>query len=135
MSVEISPAHNEARLAATLAFANTGAGNSTIEFYATAQPNFGDSPGASPVVIAILAKPCGTLTAGALTLTQADPAGDLVTGTGAVLWARWKNGAGVIVLDSDVSDNTGTGFFKIAGTVGTTLYAGGSLLLGTFAIG
>lgn len=135
MSVELSPAHNEARLTATLAFANTGAGNSTIEFYATAQPNFGDSPGSSPVVTAILAKPCGIVSAGVLELTQADLAGDLVTGTGAVLWARWKNGAGVIVLDADVTDNTGTGFLKITGTVGTTLYAGGSLLLGTFAIG
>lgn len=125
-----NPAHNEARLAASLAFANTGAGNSTIEFYASDYPST-----TSLVAVAVLSKPCGVVAAGVLTLTQDAAEGDLVTGTGAVSWGRWKDGSAQIVIDADVSDTTGTGFFKIAGTAGTLLYAGGSLLLGTFSIG
>lgn len=125
-----NPAHNEARLAATLAFANAGAGNSTIEFYASDYPST-----ASLVAVAVLSKPCGVVAGGVLVLAQDAAEGDLVTATGAVSWGRWKNGSAEIVIDADVSDNTGTGFFKIAGTSGTLLYAGGSLLLGTTAIG
>lgn len=125
-----SPAHNEARLSASLVFANTGAGNSTIEFYASDYPST-----TALVTVAVLSKPCGTIAAGVAALTQDAAEGDLVTSTGTVLWGRWKNGSSQIVIDADVSDNTGTGFFKIAGTSGTLLYAGGSLLLGTTAIG
>lgn len=135
MRFEIGIEHNTARLQASLAFANTGAGNSTLTFYATMQPERGEPAGGTPLVVVILAKPCGTVTAGVLTLSQADPAGDLVAVSGTPLWARWLSGDGALVGDGDVSDGAGNGFFKIAGTNGTMLYAGGSMLLGATALG
>ncbi len=135
MTMEISAAHNTARLQATLTFANTGTANPTIEFYATTRPAFADASGGAPLVVVTLAKPCGSVAGGVLSLIQADPAGDLVTVTGSPLWARWLNGDGVIVAEGNVSDDAGAGDFRIAGTSGVSLYAGGSLLLGTTALG
>ena len=135
MTFEISPAHNTARLQATLALANTGGANPRIEFYATARPPFGDAAGGSPLATATLAKPCGTVADGVLSLVQDNSNGDLVAVTGVPLWARWFNGSGVAIADGSVSGVSGGGDFVIAGTSGASIYAGGLLLLGTTALG
>lgn len=130
MTFAISVAHNNARLAGTVAYADTGLDPSRIQFYDTAQPAFGAAPGGTPLAEAVLAKPCGAVVANALVLDQADPAGDLITATGVAVWARWVNGNGDVVADGAVTDAAGAGPFKVAGTSGTTLYAGARIIIG-----
>lgn len=135
MSLTISDGLANARLEATRDFIDTGSGNGRVRFYATTQPDSGEAPGGSPLVEAVLAKPCGVVSARVLTLAQLEPAGDMIALDGTALWARVVNGNGDFVMDGDVSDDSGTGVFKIAGTTGTLLYAGGSLIMGTTALG
>lgn len=144
MTWEITEAHNEARLAATLDTIDAGADNGTIAFYATARPSLGGSPGGAPLVVVVLASPCGTIADGKLSLAQDDDTGDQITTSGAAVWARIFNGDGVGVADGDVGyirpapDEADTGTWKdinLAGTSGTTLYAGGYVLLGTTKLG
>ena len=130
----LSTAHNDARLAATLAFADTGTAASQILFYATVRGAFGADPGVPPLVTMTLKKPCGTLVDHALVLQQAAAGGDLIAVQGSALWARWLNGAGAIVGEGDVSDAAGNGAFKISGTSGTLLYAGARAILGVTEI-
>lgn len=136
MSFDISPAHNTARLAGTLAFADTGTANSRLCFYDTPQPALGGDPGGTALVQVTLSKPSGVIAGGVLALSQADLTGDLITASGAALWGRWVNGNGDLVGDGTVSDSApgSTGFFKLAGTTGTTLYAGARVLLGSVAL-
>lgn len=135
MTFAISTAHNAARLDGTRAFADTGVQNSRIHLYATVQPATGADPGGAPLVTLLLAKPCGTVTGGALALEQADPAGDMIMSTGTVVWARWVNGNDALVADGTVSDSAGTGDIKLNGTTGTLLYAGAYALLGSATLG
>ena len=130
MTLAISAAHANARLQGTLAFADTGAQNSRIRLYATARPATGGDPLAAPLVEITLDKPCGTVSAGMLTLVQADAGGDLIAETGTALWARWVNGDEMHVADGSVTDASGDGDFKVSGTAGTLLYAGARALLG-----
>lgn len=130
MTVALSSAANDARLAGLIAFADTGAANSRIKFYTTAQPALGGAPGAGAIATVVLAKPCGVIVAHALVLQQADITGDLIAANGSVLWGRWENGEGALVADGDATDDAGAGFFKIQGTDGTALRAGGRLQLG-----
>ena len=130
MTLAISAAHNAARLQGTLAFADTGVQNSRILLYATARPVTGGDALAAPLVEITLAKPCGVIDAGVLTLLQADAGGDLIIETGTALWARWVNGDEMHVADGSVSDVAGDGDFKVSGTAGTMLYAGARALLG-----
>src|SRR5574343_80518 len=125
MTLSISASHNSARLEATRAFADTGAANSRIDIYSGPQPAAGAAATGTLLVSVVLAKPCGTVAGGVLTLTQQDAGGDLIAQTGDAAWARWVNGADVWVGDGTVSDAAGAGDFKLAGTAGTTLYAGG----------
>ncbi len=130
MTLAISAAHNNARLQGTVAFADTGAQNSRIRLYATARPATGGDALATPLVEITLAKPCGVIDAGVLTLIQADAGGDLIAETGTALWARWVNGDEMHVADGSASDAAGDGDFKVSGTTGTILYAGARALLG-----
>ena len=131
MTFAISQEHNDARLAGTIAFADEGPDPSRIQYFGTAQPSLGASPGAAPLVEMVLAKPCGAVIDHVLVLEQADSSGDQIPSPGgAALWGRWLNGNGELVGDGDCSDDSGTGFFKIAGTAGTTLYAGARVILG-----
>lgn len=135
MTLAISQAHNAARLAGTVAFADAGVQNSRIWLYATAQPAFGADPGGAPLVEILLSKPCGAIAAGVLTLLQANAGGDLIAGTGSALWGRWVNGSDAIVADGTVSDAAGNGDFKVSGTTGTMLYTGARALLGASTLG
>lgn len=134
MTFAISVAHNSVRLAATAAFADTGLQNSRILVYATARPATGGDPLAAPLVEIVLAKPCGVVAAGVLTLVQADAGGDLIADSGTALWARWINGSNELVGDGKVTDEAGDGDFKLSGTAGTLLYAGARALLGPGAL-
>jgi len=131
MTLAISTAHNNARLAATAAYADTGVLNSRIMLYASTQPAPGAAPGDTPLVEILLAKPCGAVVADVLVLSQAAPAGDLIAASGAALWGRWINGNDDIVADGTVSDAAGSGDFKLSGSTGTAIYAGGRAVLGT----
>jgi hypothetical protein len=128
--MDISVALNNARLEATRDFADLGTGNSTILLYSTTQPLPGAAEAADPLVTITLAKPCGSLISNLLVLEQDAPAGDLIVNTGAALWGRWINGNGDWMADGDVTDESGAGDFKVVGTAGTTLYAGGKAILG-----
>ena len=130
MTLEISAEHKAARSQATVAFADTGAANSKIRLYGTI-----DWSG-TPLAEITLAKPCGTINgSGLVVLEQADPAGDLIASTGDALTGEWVNGNGDMVARGTVSDQAGTGDFKLAGTSGTTIYAGGYAILGVTAVG
>lgn len=128
--------HNNYRLAGSAAFADLGTGNSRIQLYATAQPALG-AAGGTPLVEITLAKPCGAVVANVLVLAALVPGGVLIETTGTVLWARWLNGNGDLVADGTVTDSSpgATGDFRIAGTDGTTIYAGAYALLGVTALG
>ena len=134
MSLSISTGLAEARLGVTRDFIDLGAQPGRIRFYATTQPAAGASPGAAPLAEIVLTKPCGTVSSGMLVLDQQDATGDLILASGAAVWARMVNGNGDFVMDGDVSDESGAGAFKGAGTTGTALYAGGYLTLGTTAL-
>jgi hypothetical protein len=131
MTLAISAAHNTARLQGTLAFADSGAQSSRIRLYASARPSTAGDPLAAHLVEITLAKPCGVIDAGVLTLVQADAGGDLIAQTGTALWARWVNGDEMHVADGSVTDASGDGDFKVSGTAGTLLYAGARALLGS----
>jgi len=127
----LSTAHNNARLQGTITFADTGLLNSRIMLYASTQPAPGAAPGDTPLVEILLTKPCGSIVANALVLTQALPGGDLIAASGAAVWARWVNGNDDIVADGTLTDSAGAGDFKLAGSTGTLIYAGGRAILGT----
>ena len=132
----IGPEHALAQLAASLAFADAGANPSRIYLYADAAVATGAAPTASPLAEIELAKPCGTIAGGVLTLHPADSAGTLVLVTGIPRAARWVSGDDMLVSAGTVTDMGHSGDFRIsggttaAGDDSPTLYAGGLVLLG-----
>ena len=122
----IPAAHNNARLAATLAYADAGAEKSRIEFYDGNDVRLGT---------VVLAKPCGAIVSDALVLTQLDPVNDLVAVSGVAVKAAWIAGNNALVAAGSVTDETGSGPFILQGTAGTQLYAGGRLILGATRLG
>lgn len=137
MTFAIGPDVLQAQLAATLAFADSGAGASVIRLYATTQPATGADPGGAAMAEILLDKPCGLLGAGTLSLVPADPAGGMVLSTGLPRWARWARSDGALVADGTVTDVANGGDFVVVdavtspGETSPTLYAGGRVLLGT----
>ena len=131
---EISLECNDYRLMGTVAYSDSGsAGAGSIAFYGTTQPDFGEDPGGTALVTVVLAVPSGSVIDHVLQLVQASSIGDFISNTGIALWARWSNSDGGIVADGKVTDDAGTGPFKIGGADGTQLYAGGRMILGTTA--
>jgi hypothetical protein len=133
MTLTITQALNEARLTATQQSIDFGGANGTLSFYGGSKPADPTvSPGSAPLLTITLAKPCGTIGSdGKLALIQDNDDGDLVAVSGTATWARLANGNGVALADGTASDDSGSGDFKLAGTTGTVLYAGGTGLLGT----
>lgn len=131
MTVRITTAHNQARLAGTLAQLDAGAGNAAIQVYGGTKPDaVGDAPSSAMLVQIELTKPAGTIAGGLLTLGAT---GDgLVAATGQATWARFVNGDGAVVMDGDCSDTDGGGDVKL---VATQLYAGGDARLASALIG
>lgn len=122
-------------LQAFVNYADAGAGPSRIKIYGTTRPaTSGDAPGGSPLVTLVLTNPCGAVTSGELSLTQASVIGDLITTNGAAVWARWETGDGFPIADGDVTDMAGDGPFRLAGADGVTLNAGGRAILGAVTL-
>lgn len=92
------------------------------------------SEGATTLAVVVLAVPCGEIVDAALVLAQAEPDGDLIAATGAAATAHWYTYDNVLLASGAVSDEAGAGPFKLAGTAGTTLLAGGRAILGVTAL-
>ncbi len=131
MTIRITVAHNEARLAATLAHLDAGAGSAAVQIYGGTKPGtISGTPSSAMLVEIGLTKPAGTIASGALTLTQA--ADVLIAATGQATWARFVNGDGTVVMDADCSDMAGSAEVKL---VSTQLYEGGDARLASAVIG
>ena len=119
---EISAAHALVRLQATLAFADSGPQASRIALYdATDQL----------LVILTLSRPCGSIEVdGSLLLTQAAAGGELILLSGQATKAVWSTSDGKLIGQGLVTDEAGDGHFKLLGSTGTQLYAGGKAILG-----
>lgn len=119
---QISAAHALARLQATLSFADSGPGASTIALYDAAE---------QLLVTLTLTKPCGQITeTGYLLLTQASGSGDMILTSGQAAIGVWATGDGRLIGRGLVTDEAGAGHFKLLGSTGTQLYAGGKAILG-----
>ena len=119
---EISTAHAVARLQATANFADSGPAASTIALYDDAE---------QLLVTLTLTMPCGQITeAGYLVLTQASGSGDLILTSGQAAIGVWSTSDGKLVGRGLVTDEAGLGHFKLLGSTGTQLYAGGKAILG-----
>ena len=140
MTMVIGTDHALAQLAASIAFADAGAQPSTIRLYADAAAATGSAPAGTPLAEIPLAKPCGTIAAGQLTLHVADPAGAMALATGQPCAAHWVNGAGLLVAAGTVTDMDHGGDFRVVGAPTApgddtpTLYAGGLVLLGAVVL-
>lgn len=113
-------------------FLDTGTGNATIEVYEGARPAPGDESGSDPLVVVVLAKPCGVIAAGSLVLTANDSSGELIARSGIAAWARFTNGDGQWAFDCDVSLSGGTGEVQFPNL---QLYAGGRAPLAPSTVG
>ena len=123
----ISREHRIVRNAASIAIADAVAGASSVRVY--------DAQGGAMLGARTLAKPCGSITPeGRISLLSA-AAQDLVQVTGAAAWAEWCDGSGTPIAWGAVTDEAGAGPFKLAGTAGTMLYAGGAVLLAGALLG
>lgn len=119
---EISAAHALARLQATLAFADSGPEASRIALYDSSE---------QLLVTLTLTKPCGQITEGGyLLLTQANGGGDMILASGQAATGVWAASDGKLIGRWLVTDETGAGHFKLLGSTGTQLYAGGKAILG-----
>lgn len=119
---EISMAHAAARLQATLAFADSGPDASRISLYDAAE---------QLLVTLTLTKPCGQITEGGyLVLTQSSGGGDMILTSGQAAIGVWATSDGKLVGRGLVTDEAGAGHFKLLGSTGTQLYAGGKAILG-----
>ncbi|WKL15683.1 hypothetical protein QYQ99_25695 [Comamonas testosteroni] len=119
---EISPAHALVRLQATQAFADSGPEASRISLYDAAE---------QLLVTLTLTKPCGQIVEGGyLLLTQASGSGDMILASGQAAIGLWATSDGKLVGRGLVTDEAGAGHFKLLGSTGTQLYAGGKAILG-----
>ena len=140
MTMTIGADHALAQLAASIAFADAGAQPSTIRLYADAAAATGSAPAGTPLAEIPLAKPCGTVASGHLTLHVADPAGAMVLATGQPRAAHWVNDAGLLVAAGTVTDMDHGGDFRVGGASTPpgddtpTLYAGRLVLLGAVVL-
>ena len=133
--------HALAQLAATLAFADVPATACRILLFSEVSAATGSTPAGAPPLASIeLAKPCGTIAGGVLSLSPAEPGGALVMQTGVPRAAHWLRGDGVLVAAGTVTDSDNGGDFVVAGAAtapgetSPTLYAGGKVLLGAVAL-
>ena len=119
---EISAAHALVRLQATLAYADAGQDASRIALYDSAE---------QLLVTLTLTKPCGQITEGGyLLLTQANGSGDMILASGQAASGVWSTSDGKLIARGQVTDEAGQGHFKLLGSTGTQLYAGGKAILG-----
>lgn len=128
------------QLAATLEFADIPATACRILLFSDVSAATGSTPAGAPLATISLAKPCGTIAGGVLSLSPAEPGGALVMQTGVPRAAHWLRGDGVLVAAGTVTDSDNGGDFTVAGAAtapgetSPTLYAGGKVLLGAVAL-
>lgn len=129
MSVDISQAHNEARLEGTRLFIDSGPGVGRVRVYDGTRP----APGGAPTTLLAeipLDDPCGVVANNQLVLSSSTIA--LVAATGLATWARIVNGNGAWVLDSEVSDMSGSAAIKLSNV---NLFEGGKVELASGVFG
>lgn len=120
MSLSVSFDLKTARLAAVVAFLDTGAGVARVRIYPGTRPLVSAAPDTGFLVELPLLKPGGSVLDGVLTLAPGEPV--LNANSGVAAWARVVNGSGETAFDCDVTDTAGSGEIKIQSTV---LYEGG----------
>ena len=111
--MRLAPALQTAQMQATLARADTGAGQACIRVYATARPAQPGNHNDTPLCEIALPKPCGTVTGGALTL--APNANGMVLQPGIPRWAEWIAADGTVLMDATVTDAASGGDFIVSG--------------------
>ena len=131
--VTISVAHNEARLAGTLANLNSGPGPGYIDLYTAPRPASGAAITTQAKLARItLADPAGTITPGSNTLTLTQAADSLFLLDGDAVWARGCASDNAHSFDCDVSAVGGLGQIKFANI---TVLAGGIARMVSAAFG
>ncbi|WP_295978890.1 hypothetical protein [uncultured Variovorax sp.] len=104
------------------------------------QPPEGSAVG-TLLAAAVLAVPVGAVADGALSLVQADTAGDLAVATGIATWGRLEKADRTWVADFSISGPSGSGQVKLVvqnppeGDPEAKLYQGGTFFIGEVAIG
>lgn len=131
MTITITPAHNEARLTGTLNHLDSGPGNATVFIYGgTRAAVVTDAPASAALVQVTLAKPCGVVADGLLTLHQLEDG--MILNTGVATWARVVNAAGVTAFDCDCGEGAGAWEVQLAQA---NLYAGGAARITSAVLG
>lgn len=82
------------------------------------------------LAVLVLASPCGEIVDNKLVLAQADPEGDLIAANGLAASALWYSYDNDLLASGAVTDEVGEGPFKLSGSAGTLLLAGGRVILG-----
>lgn len=129
--IEESTNFREAALAGRLAFLDQGPNPATLHVYGgTRAANIAAPAEGAPLCVITLATPAGTVSGGALSLSQLEDG--LILAGGAATWCRAFNGDGLPCFDMDAGA-AGSGADAIFTT--TTLYAGGLLRLLSCSLG
>lgn len=131
MTIAITQALNDARLTGTVTYLDSGTGNAAVRLYGGTRPATpADTPSSAMLVQISLSKPCGTVSAGVLTLTQL--ADGMIDTTGIATWARVVNGDGATAFDCDCGQGPGAWEVQLAQV---NLYAGGGARITSAALG
>ena len=131
MTIAITSAHADARLSGTVSFLDAGPNNAAVRIYGGVRPTTpADTPTSEMLVQVDLTKPCGTVPAGVLTLTQLEDG--LITASGTATWARVVNGRGVTAFDCDCGEGIGAWEVQLAQVA---LYAGGAARITSAVLG
>jgi hypothetical protein len=126
-----------AMLLGLVGFMGSGA---KFKVFAGAKPAEGGAE-TTLLAAAVLAYPVGTISSGVLVLQQANPAGDLASGSGVAAWGRLEAADGTWIADFTVSGPSGAGQVKItmvnppAGDPEGKIYQGGEFFLGMVTLG
>lgn len=123
MTVRISVAHNEARLAGTKAHIEAGAADSRLMIYSGSKPTVIGGALTGQVLLADFVLPLNVGTVADNKLTLATIPEVLVLANGTAAWARFVNGNGDIALDCDVTGIGGGGEIQMSAV---NLFAGGT---------
>lgn len=101
MRVDLSPRHARRRLLATLADLSTGNGAPGVQIHRLPLVSPGAAADSTLVTIA-LQQPPAMLAEGVLVLMPLDLEGSVILQSGDAAWARFVDGAGDWVMDTDV---------------------------------
>ena len=126
MTLAITQGHQAARNAASVAYADSGPGNSRLRLYDGADVFLG---------ACLLAKPCAELQTDGTLLLLPSPDPEIAVASGVAVRLEWCNGAGEVIAHGTVTDATGDGDFQLVGADGTQIYAGAQVLLQGVVIG